>query len=215
MLYATLFLDQNHRFALELPEESILAATGVATAFAAGVAAIDPDKRLLLMNVGGAKPRATPCFKLRDYAKIGELLARIAQLFGRSDLPRARSTLMTILYKLTDQDNFTRRGETNECLWGPDITHRAHTPERGVKRQLCCGDVIHVYEHPLIALIMNPQHAAIAEPKLLAGRGRDCCPRREVEGWCCLAYDTQRAASSKTHDRISSDCCNSLRTRSL
>ena len=28
------------------------------------------------------------------------------------------------LYKLTTQDNKTRKGEFNETLWGPGITHK-------------------------------------------------------------------------------------------
>ena len=74
---------------------------------------------------------------------------------------------MTILYKLTDQDNFTRRGERNECRWGPGISHEG-TGRGG----LCSEGWIHAYEHPLLAALLNPIHAAIAEPKLWRAEGK-------------------------------------------
>ena len=68
-----------------------------------------------------------------------------------------------ILYKLTTQDNRTRVGEFNETLWGANICHK---PEQGGEPVLCSATVIHAYEHPLIAAFMNPQHAALSNPKL-------------------------------------------------
>jgi len=60
--------------------------------------------------------------------------------------------------KLTDQDNMTH-GNT---LWGPGVTHKA----AGKGEDLCSADVIHVYAHPLLAVMMNPAHANFQDPKL-------------------------------------------------
>lgn len=59
-----------------------------------------------------------------------------------------------MLYKLTDADGWTRRGEKNACQWGPDVTHSG-TGEG----ELCGRGYIHAYEHPLIAVLMDPIHA--------------------------------------------------------
>ena len=68
-----------------------------------------------------------------------------------------------VLYKLTTQGNRTRVEYSNETLWGPNICHK---PQKEGKPVLCSATVIHAYEHPLIAAFMNPQHAAIYNPKL-------------------------------------------------
>lgn len=65
-------------------------------------------------------------------------------------------------YKLTDQDGYTRKGQTNECLWGENVTHTATGPGTSP----CSSDLIHVYEHPLIAVFMNPIHADFRNPLL-------------------------------------------------
>jgi len=61
-------------------------------------------------------------------------------------------------YKLTDQSNRT----TNDTLWGEDVTHEA----KGAGNKLCTSDVIHVYDHPLKAVMFNPIHAIITDPVL-------------------------------------------------
>lgn len=68
---------------------------------------------------------------------------------------------MTIVYKLTDQDNYTRRGHPNETKWGRNVTHTA----KG-SGGLCSDGVIHAYSSPLLAVLLNPIHAAIENPKL-------------------------------------------------
>jgi hypothetical protein len=68
---------------------------------------------------------------------------------------------MTILYKLTDADGYTRRGETNECLWGPGVTHSGTG-----KGELCGPGYIHAYQSPLLAILLNPIHAVISNPRL-------------------------------------------------
>ena len=65
-------------------------------------------------------------------------------------------------YKLTTQDNRTRVDETNETLWGENVTHKALRDDG----ELCSDKWIHFYTHPLLAVYFNPIHANIANPKL-------------------------------------------------
>ena len=67
-------------------------------------------------------------------------------------------------YKLTDQDYCTNSG----MKWGEGVSHTA----KGKGRELCTGDVIHYYTHPLLAVIFNPIHAGIDKPVLWTFRGR-------------------------------------------
>lgn len=69
---------------------------------------------------------------------------------------------MTTLYKLTTQDNLTRKGESNETLWGPGVTHTAKLKGNA----LCSGAFIHAYTSPRLAILLNPIHANIHNPKL-------------------------------------------------
>ena len=73
---------------------------------------------------------------------------------------------MTILYKLTDQDGYTRRQFSNACLWGPGISHSG-TGEG----DLCGPGYIHAYTSPLLAVLLNPIHADFAEPRLWEAEG--------------------------------------------
>lgn len=65
---------------------------------------------------------------------------------------------MATLYKITDQDGWTRRRHTNACLWGPGVTHTG-TGEGG----LCGPGYIHAYADPLVAVFLNPLHGAYAD----------------------------------------------------
>src|SRR3990172_2478560 len=67
-----------------------------------------------------------------------------------------------IKYKLTDQDGYTRRGEENETLWEVGQTISA----RGDGIVLCTDGVIHFYDSPEMAIVMNPIHADIPNPVL-------------------------------------------------
>lgn len=62
---------------------------------------------------------------------------------------------MTKLYKLTDEQGRTRAGEDNELTWAVGVEHKT----AGTGSRLCTADVIHAYEHPLIAVLMNSLHA--------------------------------------------------------
>ncbi len=67
----------------------------------------------------------------------------------------------TFLYKLTTQDFKTRQGYRNECTWGENVSHSG----TGVGR-LCGPGWIHAYTSPLLAVLLNPVHAGIANPVL-------------------------------------------------
>lgn len=66
------------------------------------------------------------------------------------------------LYKLTDGDGKTR----NDTQWGPGVSHSG-TGEGG----LCGPGWIHAYEHPLIAVLLNPIHADFKSPRLWEAEG--------------------------------------------
>jgi hypothetical protein len=73
-----------------------------------------------------------------------------------------------ILYKLTDSEGQTHGGGTNHTQWGAGITHEAKGPADG---PLCSASWIHAYEHPLVAVLMNPIHANLKNPQLWSCRG--------------------------------------------
>jgi hypothetical protein len=68
------------------------------------------------------------------------------------------------IYKLTDENGRTR-GNTQ---WGEGVTHRA----TGRGTELCSDGFIHAYEHPLLAVLLNPIHADFANPQLWEAKGR-------------------------------------------
>src|SRR4051812_13853910 len=71
--------------------------------------------------------------------------------------------LTTKLYKLTDENGRTR-GSTQ---WGVDIEHTATIG----RPKLCSRTVIHAYASPLLAVLLNPIHAAIYTPQLWEAEG--------------------------------------------
>ena len=73
---------------------------------------------------------------------------------------------MEVVYKLTDADGYTRRGCSNEIRWQVGEWHEA-VGNGG----LCTAGVIHAYRSPLLAMLLNPVHAAYTNPQL----------------WCCEA----------------------------
>ena len=66
------------------------------------------------------------------------------------------------LYKLTDENGMTR----DETQWGPGATHSG-TGAGGV----CGPGYIHAYEHPLLAVLLNPIHANFRNPRLWEAEG--------------------------------------------
>ena len=93
---------------------------------------------------------------------------------------------MTKLYKLTDEQGRTRAGEDNELTWAVGVAHKT----AGTGTRLCTADVIHAYEHPLIAVLMNPVHADlnpttmrlfVAEGEIVAREGELKCGVHALE----------------------------------
>ena len=69
---------------------------------------------------------------------------------------------MIKLYKLTDGDGQTWGG----TQWGPGVSHSGTG-----KGELCGPGWIHAYEHPLVAVLMNPIHARFRTPRLWEAEG--------------------------------------------
>ena len=69
---------------------------------------------------------------------------------------------MSTLYKLTDSCGKTR----NDTQWGHGVSHSG-TGEG----ELCGPGWIHAYEHPLIAVLVNPIHANFPNPRLWEAEG--------------------------------------------
>jgi len=67
---------------------------------------------------------------------------------------------MTILYKLIDQDGYTRRGASGETL---RYAGAVVTANQSVTPKLC---VIHAYRYPELGLMLNPIHADLHEPRV-------------------------------------------------
>ena len=68
------------------------------------------------------------------------------------------------LYKLTDEHGQTK----NNTQWGENITH---TAKGNGQQGLCSDGWIHAYEHPLLAVLLNPIHGAFIEPRLWEAEG--------------------------------------------
>jgi hypothetical protein len=68
------------------------------------------------------------------------------------------------LYKLTDENGMTW-GRTQ---WGEGVTHEATGP---MDAPLCSNGWIHAYEHPLLAVLLNPIHADFDKPRLWEAEG--------------------------------------------
>jgi hypothetical protein len=72
------------------------------------------------------------------------------------------------LFKLTDQEGYTRRGNSNQVKWAD-----GHAVVCTSKRNphLCTNDVVHGYKNSNLALLLNPQHADIRNPLLWEAEG--------------------------------------------
>lgn len=72
--------------------------------------------------------------------------------------------LMTTLYKLTDQHMRT----FGCCQWKLGEPHEA----TGGDRPLCTNAWLHAYTDPLLAVLLNPIHADVANPRLFRCEGQ-------------------------------------------
>jgi len=70
---------------------------------------------------------------------------------------------MIKLYKLTDEFGNTM----NNTHWGENVSHTAI----GKGQMLCSNDVIHAYESPLVAILMNCVHGKFTNPILWEAEG--------------------------------------------
>jgi hypothetical protein len=69
---------------------------------------------------------------------------------------------MTKLYKLTDAKHCTY----NNTQWGENVTH-----ETDGAGGLCGPGWLHAYEHPLLAVFLNPIHVGFSDPVLWEAKG--------------------------------------------
>ena len=71
------------------------------------------------------------------------------------------------LYKLTDEFGDT----TNQTHWDKDTKHEIAKGLRDNTKPLCSEHYLHAYEHPLVAVFMNPRHAKFKNPHLWKATG--------------------------------------------
>ena len=68
-----------------------------------------------------------------------------------------------IKYKLINQEGYTRKGEEGETYW----LDKKEKNAVGEGVALCTRSLIHWYNHPLLAVLFNPIHANISNPRLI------------------------------------------------
>lgn len=66
-----------------------------------------------------------------------------------------------IAYKLTDQDGYTRKGQDGETHW--EIGATVHPVGKGTRP--CGPGVLHAYISPEVAVLANPIHARLSQPR--------------------------------------------------
>jgi hypothetical protein len=67
------------------------------------------------------------------------------------------------LYKLTNENGYTY----NKTLWGEGVSHSGTG-----KGPICSEGWIHAYEHPFIAVFLNPIHAYFKNPRMWEAEGK-------------------------------------------
>ena len=82
------------------------------------------------------------------------------------------------VYKLTDQDGYTRRGEKGETKWGEGVTHEAV----GEGAKLCTSGVIHYYDDPALALFVCLVHTNFANPLVWEAEIQESVARDGLKG---------------------------------
>ncbi len=92
-----------------------------------------------------------------------------------------------MLFKLTDQNGYTRRGESGETQWKEGFTLTVPSCDNP---KLCSSDVIHAYTNPNLAFILNPNHANIKDPQLWEAEGEIVV--RDWEKVGCFSLTTTR-----------------------
>jgi hypothetical protein len=74
---------------------------------------------------------------------------------------------VTTVYKLTDVDGYTRRGETGETHWPIGGVVEPTGLSVGDPPQPCGPGVLHGYHSPLLAALLAPLHGVLDHPCLL------------------------------------------------
>ena len=84
--------------------------------------------------------------------------------------------MKTIRYKLTNQDMITH----NTCQWTLN-----EWKETSGKKKLCSNGWLHCYSNPLLAILLNPIHANIDNPRLfeVEVEGNNLTDNGLKEGW--------------------------------
>jgi hypothetical protein len=82
---------------------------------------------------------------------------------------------MIKLYKLTDKNGQTWGG----TQWGPGVSHSGTGTG-----ELCGPGWIHAYEHPLIAVLLNPIHANFPNPRLWEAEGEIAIRDGQIKCGC-------------------------------
>ncbi len=59
-------------------------------------------------------------------------------------------------YKITDADGYTRKGQVGAKDWGNNLGKTMEITKTG--NTLCSDEVFHFYDHPALAVILNPIH---------------------------------------------------------
>lgn len=75
------------------------------------------------------------------------------------------ATVGDIVYKLTNADGTTYGG----MQWAEGVTNEA---TGSMEQDLCTDGWIHAYEHPLLAVLLNPIHAEFSNPILWEAKGK-------------------------------------------
>ena len=76
------------------------------------------------------------------------------------------------LYKLTDQEGYTRRNETGQTQWSSGFSMELPNVENP---ELCTNQVIHAYKNINLAFLLNLNHANIANPRVWEADGDIAC----------------------------------------
>jgi hypothetical protein len=88
---------------------------------------------------------------------------------------------MQKLYKLTNENGVTRAGYRNATQWGIGVTSNA---DETLPPVLCTEGVIHAYESPELAILMNPIHADLTNPRLWEAEGKIVAREGQLKVGC-------------------------------
>lgn len=112
---------------------------------------------------------------------------------------------MAKLYKLTDENGWTRRGFENETKW--EVGKWNTVAEGGKGKELCGPDCIHAYENPWLAVLLNPHHAHYDPFRLWEAEGRVTAREAYAKVGCKrLRVVRELAIPTPTREKIEEFC---------